>query len=255
VKKIWGLLTIYGDRTLQTTTDETQLLEMIAGQIGIAIESSFLREQAERLAITEERNRLARELHDSVTQSLYSLTLFSETAQRMLSAGNLPETRHCLDEISESSQQALKEMRLLVHKLRPSVTGAGGLFASIEQRLKAVEGRSGVKYHFQMEEGLIINAAIESTLYAIAVEALNNALKYAQAGQVWVSLVREENGIRLAIQDNGRGFMLEEARQSGGLGLASIWERVDQHQGKVKIDTAPGEGTTLRVWVPNPHVV
>jgi signal transduction histidine kinase len=251
-KKNWGVLTIYGDTSLQTTPDEIQLLETIAGQIGIAIESSILREQAERLAITEERNRLARELHDSVTQSLYSLTLFSETARRMLSSGNLLETQRYLDEISESSLQALKEMRLLVHKLRPSVIGAGGLFASIEQRLKAVEGRSGVKYTFHMEPGLLTDTTVESTLYMVAVEALNNALKYAQANQVWVSLARDENGIRLKIGDDGRGFNLEEARQSGGLGLESIHERVTQLKGRVKIDTVPGEGTTLWVWIPKP---
>jgi signal transduction histidine kinase len=219
-KSAWGVLAIYGDHTLQTISDELKLLEIIAGQIGIAIENRRLREQAERLAITEERNRLARELHDSVTQSLYSLTLFAETAQRMLAAGDQVETRRCLDEIADSSQQALKEMRLLVHKLRPSTYKDIGLANSIEQRLRAVEGRSGIRFEFQADKKISLPGEVESALYAIVVEALNNALKYARANKVRVILADEGNMIFLEIADNGVGFNLEQARQSGGLAFS-----------------------------------
>jgi signal transduction histidine kinase len=251
-KAAWGVLSIYGDETLHPTTEEIELLEIIAGQIGIAIENSHLRDQAERLAIVDERNRLARELHDSVTQSLYSLTLFAETAQRMIAAGDMAETRRCLTEIADSSQQALKEMRLLVHKLRPSTVPEGGLFASIEQRLRAVEGRSGVKYNFQADKTLVLQPGVENALYAITVEALNNALKYARADQVWVALIRDGNSISLEISDNGSGFDPEQAIQSGGLGLASMRERVAELQGNIQIDSTPGEGANIRVCIPDP---
>jgi len=144
-----GELLIYGDKTLGTISDELKLLELIAGQVGVAIENQRLREQSERLAIVEKRNWIARELHDSVTQSLYSLTLFAETAKRMRKAGDMVETRRSLDEVIDSSQQALKEMRLLVYKLRPTTYREIGLVKSIEQRLRAVESRSGIKFVFK----------------------------------------------------------------------------------------------------------
>jgi signal transduction histidine kinase len=250
-KTVWGVLSIYGDKTLQATAEEIELLGIISSQIGIAIENSHLREQAERLAIAEERNRLARELHDSVTQSLYSLTLFAETAKRMMEAGDQAGTRRCLDEIADSSQQALKEMRLLVYKLRPSTYTEGGLSASLEQRLRAVEGRSGVKYDFKADNTLSIRPEVENALYAVAVEVLNNALKYAQADHVRVELSGDGEAIYLKISDNGCGFELDRARQSGGLGLASIQERVSQLAGTIKINTAPEDGTIIQVWLPN----
>jgi len=247
----WGVLAIFGEKTFQATPEEIKLLKIITSQIGIAVENNYLREQAERLVITEERNRLARELHDSVTQSLYSLTLFAETAKRMMEAGDITETQHYLNEIADSSQQALKEMRLLVHKLRPAMYTEGGLIASIEQRLRAVEGRSGVHFDFQADNNLSLSPKIEKVLYAIIVEALNNALKYARSDHVRVLLTQEDNAVSLEVSDNGCGFELDQARQSGGLGLASILERVSQLQGTLNIDSAPGMGTTLSVRIPN----
>jgi signal transduction histidine kinase len=250
--KIWGVLAIFGNNDLQVSSEEIEMLEIIARQIGDAIDSSYLREQAERLAVVEERNRLARELHDSVTQSLYSLTLFAETGIRMMESGELAETRRCLVEIADSSQQALKEMRLLVYKLRPSTYTKGGLFATIEQRLRAVEGRSGIKFNFKADETLSLQPEAEGTLYAIAVEALNNALKYARAGEVRVTLARQGDFITLEISDNGSGFDVDRARQSGGLGLTSIEERTAHLGGTLTIDSAPGLGTTIGVRIPNP---
>jgi len=249
-KMTGGLLTIYGDQNLQITAEERQLLEILAGQIGIAIENRKLRAQSEQLAIVDERNRLARELHDSVTQSLYSLTLFAETARRMLDAGELSETRRALDEIAESSQQSLKEMRLLVYKLRPSSYENLGLANSLEQRLRAVEGRSGIRFEFSADKKTKLSSGAESALYAIAVEALNNSLKYARASAVRVALAEDENGIFLEIADNGCGFDLEQARQSGGLGLASIEERVRQLNGTLAITSSAQEGTVLQVHLP-----
>ena len=249
-KIIWGVLAIYGDKSHLETVEEIELLEIIAGQIGIAIENSHLREQAERLAIVDERNRLARELHDSVTQSIYSLTLFAETAQRMMEVGDMVETRRCLNEIADSSQQALKEMRLLVYKLRPSTYKDIGLTNSIEQRLRAVEGRSGINFDFQADKTLLLQPKIEGALYSVAVEALNNALKHARADRIRVALVSEGNFISLEISDNGKGFDLDQARESGGLGLTSIQERVADLQGEIQINSIPGEGSTIRVRIP-----
>ena len=246
-KTAWGVLAIFGDQTVLENPEEIKMLEIIARQIGVAIENSYLREQSEQLSIVEERNRIARELHDSVTQSLYSLTLFSETARRMMDAGDPMEARRYLDEIADSSQQALKEMRLLVYKLRPSDMSENGVAASIEQRLRAVEARSGIQYDLQVDENLSLQPNLEKTIYAVTVEALNNSIKHARADQVRVILARDGSNICLEISDNGVGFDVEQARQTGGLGLVSIQERVAELQGEIQIDSTPGTGTTIRV--------
>jgi signal transduction histidine kinase len=249
-KTVWGVLVIYGDQTLLENPEEIKMLEIIARQIGIAIENRYLREQSEQLSIIEERNRIARELHDSVTQSLYSLTLFSETAKRMMDAGDQGEARRYLEEIADSSQQALKEMRLLVYKLRPSTPLETGLAASIDQRLRAVEGRSGIKYDLRVDKGLSFDPNLEKAIYAIVVETLNNSIKHARADQVWVRLDRIGASIYVEIGDNGIGFDFEQAKQTGGLGLVSIQERAAEFHGEVQIDSAHGTGTTICVRFP-----
>jgi len=246
-KTAWGVLVICGDQTLLENPEEIKMLEIIARQIGAAIENSYLREQSEQLSIIEERNRIARELHDSVTQSLYSLTLFSETARRMMDADDPAETRRYLGEIADASQQALKEMRLLVYKLRPGGMLENGVVASIEQRLRAVEARSGIHYDLQVDQSLSLHPNLEKTIYAVTVEALNNSIKHAQADHVRVILARDGPHICLEICDNGVGFDVGQARQTGGLGLVSIQERVAELQGEIQIDSAPGSGTTIRV--------
>jgi signal transduction histidine kinase len=178
------------------------------------------------------------------------LTLFSETAKRMMDAGDQVETRRYLDEIADSSQQALKEMRLLVYKLRPSTAPESGLVTSIEQRLRAVEGRSGIKYDFHVDKNLSLNPRLEKAIYAITVEALNNALKHARADQVRVVLDRDGDFVFLEIADNGVGFNQEQARHSGGLGLVSIQQRVTELQGDIQVDSTIGAGTIIRVQIP-----
>ena len=246
----WGILVIFGDKNLHGISDELKLLEMIAGQIGIALENRLLRKQNEQLIIIEERNRLARELHDSVTQSLYSLTLFAKTASRMMKAGEIEETQRCLNEINVSSLQALKEMRLLVHKLRPRSNEEIGLINSLEQRLKAVEGRSGVKYELKVDGDISFPPDVENELYAVSVEALNNALKHARADQVQVVMHREGNNVSMEISDNGVGFDEDQAKLSGGLGLASMEERIRKIKGEIHLDSTPGVGTIIRLQVP-----
>ena len=122
-----------------------RLLVSLADQLAVIIENAQLRKQAEQLAVVEERNRLARELHDSVTQALYSTSLFAEAARRNAHAGNVAKASEQLDDVAETSLQALKEMRLLVHRLRPSSLEQAGLIPALEQRLKAVETRAGIR--------------------------------------------------------------------------------------------------------------
>lgn len=139
----------------------------------------------EKLAALEERTRISRELHDSVTQSLYGLALYSESAKRAIESGDTESALQDMEQLQTEALQALREMRLLIFELRPHEIGDGGLAAALQERLKAVEARSGVATSFGIE-GVYrrLTPEVENGLFAIASEALNNVLKHAKARSV-----------------------------------------------------------------------
>jgi nitrate/nitrite-specific signal transduction histidine kinase len=235
------------------TRPERELLRAISDQISVAIENAQLYGRAQQLAVLEERQRLARDLHDSVTQSLYGLTMYAEAATRLLAAGNLDMATDYLRELRGTAQEALREMRLLIFELRPSILEAEGLTAALQSRLESVEKRSGLETSLTVEgEGGQLSADVEEELYRIAQEALNNALKHAQANRISVGLYRRSDYISLEISDNGQGFDPTRAHERGGFGLRSMRERVSQLGGQLTIDSQPGVGTRVRVDVALP---
>jgi len=205
--------------------------------------------QAEELAVARERNRLARELHDSVAQTLYGLTLQSEAASRKLSAGNLQAVEERLFEIRQGALQTLQETRLLIYELRPPVLDEVGLVTALRSRLESVEAHSGLVTHFDSEEIGRLPPSIETGLYGIAREALNNVLKHAQASQVSVCLARENGEIILEVVDDGVGFDPAAGGEGGGIGIQSMRERTDQIGGKLEVHSTPGQGATVHVEV------
>ena len=131
----------------------------------------------EVITVAEERNRLARDLHDSVTQSLYSLTLFAEAASEELSAGELDTVDNHLRELRQTSRQALQEMRLMIFELRPPELDEKGLALALQERLEAVESRAGMETNLQVGFTERLNSNLELSLYSIAREAMNNILR------------------------------------------------------------------------------
>jgi len=165
--------------------------EILRQQAELLKTQEALRKSEMEKAITEERSRLARELHDSVTQSLHSSTLMAEAGQRLAGAGDIERARGYLIRLGEISQQALREMRLLVYELRPLALKFG-LVGALQQRLDAVERRSGVEVQLSIEEELELPERIEKELFRVAMEALNNALKHANPTRVTVSIDRRQ---------------------------------------------------------------
>lgn len=204
--------------------------------------------QAEELATAKERNRLARELHDSVAQTLYGLTLQAEAASRKLNAGRTNEVAEYLRELRESSQQTLKETRLLIFELRPPILENEGLASALRTRLEAVESRSGLRTQVDLQEVGRLPGDIESGLYGISNEVLNNILKHAHANEIKVSLEKLMDKIVLEIGDNGIGFNLTAAEIQGGLGLKGMKERAEQFGGNLQIESSE-DGTKVRVEV------
>ncbi len=246
----YGVIALYYHDTHPFSDDEIALAMSVANQTALAIETARLRDQAEQAAAIAERSRLARELHDSVTQSLYSVTLYAEAAARLLRAGQQMGAVEHLAELRDTAQQALREMRLLIFELRPPALEKSGLAAALQVRLDAVETRGGMQADLQVEGEERLPRSVQGELYHLALEALNNALKHARAQHVQVQLRFSDMGTFLEICDDGVGFEPAIARLGGGFGLPGMKERAQRIGGKLQIESTPGKGTQVSIQVP-----
>jgi signal transduction histidine kinase len=228
--------------------EDIRLFQALAQRAAIAIENARLYEQAQQAAILEERQRLARELHDAITQLLYSLVLLAEAGRRHAAAGNLDHVEHHLSRLGDTAQQALKEMRLLVYELRPLALAEIGLGGAIRQRLDAVEKRAGIQVRFY-EEGVVdLPPAVEEQIYRLVQEALNNILKHADANHVSVHLRARAGLLNVEIRDDGKGFSPEQS-SGGGFGLSSMRERAERIGSELVIESAAGRGTRIALTI------
>jgi PAS domain S-box-containing protein len=208
-----------------------------------------LRRQAGELAAGEERAHLARELHDSVTQALFSMTLVSRSVEMLLDR-DPDAARTQLGQLRDLQREALAEMRALIFELRPGNLEQDGLARALRTHTAALQGRIGlpVVVESTIEERLPL--PIEEVLYRIAQEALHNVVKHANAQQVRVELSRIANGVRLRITDDGRGFDPDRV-PAGHLGLTGMQARATKIGARFACRSVPGEGTTVEVTVPN----
>jgi signal transduction histidine kinase len=249
-EKVIGLLLVVHEEKDFFDNRVREFIQAFANQMALAIENSQLYQQAQDKAVIEERNRLARDLHDSVTQTLYSINLFTNAAKMALTAGNTAIVQGHLAELGELITEAMLDMRLLIFELRPPVLEELGLTAALQARLEAVEERAGVTVNFAAEgdqNNLPLTTQVE--LYRVTQEALTNIIKHAGAKNITVRLIFTNTHAWLTIEDNGTGFDLKNAEQSGKLGLRSMTERVESINGQLQINSAPGQGTTIQVKV------
>jgi len=251
--RLVGAIQLGARETRTFAPEELSLLAAIGQQVGMAVENARLYEQAQQSATFAERSRLARELHDSVTQSLYSLTLYAEAAARMMQDEEYTEATEALREMRDTAQEALREMRLLIFQLRPPALEKSGLAAALQARLDAVEARGGIRAKLLVEGASgaeQLPLLVQEELYHIALEALNNALKHAHARQVRVGLRFDQDAVYLQVSDDGAGFALESAQEGGGLGLPGMRERAERIGADLCIESALGQGTQVMVQAP-----
>ncbi len=201
----------------------------------------------QRIAL-EERQRLARELHDSVSQALYGISLGTHTALTLFDTDQT-KVREALSYVLSQAQAGLTEMRALIFELRPESLELEGLVSALNKQSAALGARYGVEVEVRLCDEPNLPLPVKEGLYRIAQEALQNAVKHAQAKRLEVSLVCEPGTIILDIRDNGVGFD-PRAEYPGHLGLRSMRERTQNLGGKLEIDSSPEHGTHIQASFP-----
>ena len=247
--QLYGVLSILGKSFEKMTLEQISLLASVADEMAVAIERAQLREQAKEAAVMEERQRLARELHDSVTQYLYSIPLLTKGWQRMVDDASQEEIKGWLDHLGVISTQILKEMRLLLYDLRPLALEQDGLVGAIRRRLETVESRFEIKTNLEIDANIVLPPKIEQELYRIIQEAINNTVKHAEANEITVRLRKSREYLELEIEDNGIGFDPLVSESGRGIGLSSMRERAKSIGGTLILYTLPAKGSRINVRI------
>jgi PAS domain S-box-containing protein len=207
-------------------------------------EDSLAQQLKERTAM-EERNRLARDLHDAVSQTLFSASIIADVLPKLWER-NPDEGRRRLEEIRQLTRGALAEMRTLLLELRPVALKDAELGDLLKQLGESINGRARIPVKVNLEGRCILSPEVKTALYRIAQEALNNVAKHSGASQAIVDLICREDNVRMVISDNGKGFLRQNVKgQSLGLGI--MGERAKEINAQVEIESTPGEGTSITV--------
>jgi signal transduction histidine kinase len=245
-----GVLILATAAELRVSEAEARLVEGLSSQVATALEHAWLYSQSSHLAAIEERNRLARELHDSVSQSLFSMSMMSQALPSLITTK--PERAvERATRLSDLARGALAEMRALILELRPDALREKGLVEALERYTAGFASRNDLQITFRVD-GLQrrLPDDREDALFGIAREALNNVDRHAQACNVQVVLEFDPDSVALAVTDDGKG--MAEPAPSGGFGFTSMRERAERLGGSVQVGPAPGHGVAVRARVPAP---
>jgi signal transduction histidine kinase len=225
---------------------DTDLIELLASHAAIAITNARLYERSRELTVVEERNRLARELHDAVMQRLFSLRLSARAARKL--APTDPEAAACrLGEVEDLAAEAIAELRAVIVELRPADLDAHGLVETLRRHVTLLDRLHDTEVTFEVLSPVDLSRDGEVEVLRLVQEALSNAFRHARARRVAVTVESE----RITIADDGSGFDAAEAA-TRGLGLLSMRERAKALGGDLDLTTAPGEGTVVTLALDAP---
>jgi signal transduction histidine kinase len=248
--KTVGVLSLISQSDRLLSPGIIQMASSAANVLGLTVESAHFRQKAEDAIILNERQRLGRNLHDSVSQSLYALVISADVSEKLLRIKDYPGLRQQLRDLGKVAQQGLKEMRLMLYEFRPASLEAGGLAKALEERLQTVEHRAGIETSMSIDGNIDLPPQMEQEIYQIAIEGLNNSLKHAEASVISISLHKDAENIYLVIQDDGRGFDQTSPRPAGGMGMDSMRERARILGGELSVVSAPGAGVMIQLAAP-----
>jgi len=230
----------------ELTIDNVDRLATIADQAASAISNSRSLTTARSLAAVEERQRLANDLHDSVSQTLWTATLVAETLARSPALDEAQRAQ--VDRLHVLADGALSEMRTLLLELRPSVIEDTPLHDLIDQLVSAFSSRRKAKCLVDLGEPIELVPTVKVAIYRIVQESLNNIARHAQAGSVTIALAMKGDDLRMCVEDDGVGF--DSAQPSDHLGLRIMAERAESIGGQLEVLSEPGAGTEVSLVVP-----
>lgn len=247
--ELYGGLMLYYVEPRKFSAEEIELAIMFGDQAVLAIENARLRTRAERTAVAAERNRIARDLHDSVTQTLFSATLIAEVLPKLVQRNAKEGTRR-LEELRQLTRGALAEMRTLLLELRPATLTEVSIDELLRQLTEAARGRARIPIDMQLQIEAPVPPDVKVAFYYVAQEALNNVAKHARASHVVVEFESSDEGAVLSVRDDGQGFDRAKVTPEH-LGLAIMRERSESIGGELAVISAPGQGTEIRLrWRP-----
>ncbi|MEV0125499.1 GAF domain-containing sensor histidine kinase [Streptomyces sp. NPDC050703] len=262
-----GLPIRYGDETLGAlflankrcpriegrcgfTADDEELLSILAQHAAIALTNARLYERSRELTIAEERSRLAHELHDAVSQKLFSLRLTAQAAAALVDR-DPSRAKGELQQVAALAAEAADELRAAVVELRPAALDEDGLVATLRTHSQVLHRAHSARVTFESNGVRALPAAQEEAMLRVAQEALHNALRHSGAESVTVTLDKRGAGAVLRVTDDGKGFDPQVIRRAGRhLGLVSMRDRASGVGGRLTVDSAPGKGTTIEMEVP-----
>ncbi|MET9850578.1 GAF domain-containing sensor histidine kinase [Streptomyces ossamyceticus] len=232
------------------TEDDEELLSILAQHAAIALTNARLYERSRELTIAEERSRLAHELHDAVSQKLFSLRLTAQAAAALVDR-DPSRAKDELQQVAALAAEAADELRAAVVELRPAGLDEDGLAATLRTQVHVLDRAHSARVTFSARGARALPAAQEEAMLRVAQEALHNALRHSQAEHVDVALERRGGGAVLRITDDGTGFDPLAIRRAGRhLGLVSMRDRASGVGGTLTVESAPGKGTTIEMEVP-----
>lgn len=240
-----GVLVIVGSQGGAFSTAQLALFQSIADQLGVAVENARLFARSEQAAVTAERNRLARDLHDAVTQTLFSSSMIADVLPKIWER-NPDEGRRRLEELRQLTRGALSEMRTLLVELRPAALADTDLGDLLEHQVNAFIARTRLQVGFERSVSYNPPVEVKEAFYRIAQEAFNNIARHAEAAQVRVRLDGEPGKMDLTIQDDGVGFDAQTLEHEG-LGLGIMRERARSIGARLEVVSRPGRGTRLHL--------
>lgn len=246
-----GLLALGSRDECVFATEDLALLEGVGRQVGMAVDNARLYEESERTATAAERSRLARDLHDAVSQTLFSAALIAEVLPRIWDR-DPAEGRRRLEELRGLTRGALAEMRTLLLELRPATLVEADLGDLMRQLAEAFAGRARVPVDLDVEGDCCLPADVQVAFYRVAQEALNNVNKHAEAEHVRLRLRTGMQEASLEVFDDGRGFT-GDGTSSEHLGIGIMQERADAVGARLTVESRPGEGTRVALqWEQSP---
>ncbi|MFF4793767.1 GAF domain-containing sensor histidine kinase [Streptomyces sp. NPDC001276] len=232
------------------TEEDEELLAILAQHAAIALTNARLYERSRELTIAEERSRLAHELHDAVSQKLFSLRLTAQAATALVDRDPV-RAKGELQQVAALAAEAVDELRAAVVELRPAALDEDGLVATLRTQIQVLDRAHSARVTFTTRGIRALPAAQEEAMLRVAQEALHNALRHARADHVDVTLDRRGCGAVLRITDDGTGFDPKAVRRAGRhLGLVSMRDRASGAGGRLTVESEPGKGTAIEMEVP-----